>query len=179
MKTSTIFALLAGAGALGWSAPLRAAPLRVGDPAPVVTGTDQAGAPLNLGDVYKKQTYTLVYFFPRAFTSGCTAQGCSIRDAWGALEKDGVTVIGVSTDPVEKQAQFKAKEHFPFTLIADPGKTVIDAFHVPTHTYPGIGTIATREAYLIKDGRVVWADYHAATRRQAADVLRVIASMKS
>ncbi len=158
---------------------LRADPLKAGDPAPLVSGVTETGASLDFGTVYKQQTYTLVYFYPRAFTSGCTAQGCSLRDAYAALTDRGVAVIGVSTDPAEKQAKFKAAEKFPFTLIADPDQHVIDAFAVPTKGIPGFGTIAQRSAFLIRDGKIVWADYHASTKTQADDVLKVIAAQKS
>ena len=162
----------------GFSLTSHADPLKVGDKAPAVTGVTDTGAQLNLGDVYKKQTYTLVYFYPRAGTKGCTAQGCSLRDDYGTLEKRGVVVIGVSTDDVAAQAKFKAEEKFPFTLIADKDKTVIGAFGVPTKTIPLIGEIAMRQAYLIKDGTVVWADYKAATSQQAQDVEKVLDGMK-
>ena len=99
------------------------AELKVGDNAPAVTGITETGDKLNLGDVYAKQPYTLVYFFPKADTPGCTAQGCSLRDAYEDLTKKGVAVIGVSLDQAEAQKAFKEKFHFPFTLIADPDQT--------------------------------------------------------
>jgi peroxiredoxin Q/BCP len=150
---------------------LQAEPLKVGDPAPQVTGVTEAGAKLDFADVYKGQPYTLVYFFPKADTPGCTAQGCSLRDAYSDLTAKGVAVIGVSHDDVAAQAAFKEKYHFPFTLIADPDQVVINAFGVPNipHT-----PLATRQAFLIKDGKVVWVDYKASTKQQAADVLKVI-----
>jgi peroxiredoxin Q/BCP len=154
----------------------KADPLKVGDKAPEVTGVTDTGARLNLAEVYNKQPYTLVYFYPRAGTPGCTKQGCSLRDNYDALIQKGVAVVGVSTDTVAAQAKFKADQHFPFTLIADTDQTVINAFGVPTSVRPVIGTIATRQAYLIKDGKVVWADYKAATTQQAADVLKVLAA---
>jgi peroxiredoxin Q/BCP len=155
---------------------VKADPLKVGDKAPEVTGTTDTGAKLNLADVYNKQQYTLVYFYPRAGTSGCTKQGCSLRDAYGDLTQKGVAVVGVSTDTVEAQAKFKAAQNFPFTLIADTDQTVINAFGVPTHSIPALGTIATRQAYLIKDGKIVWCDYKAATTHQAEDVLKALAA---
>mgnify|MGYP000384945545 CR=1 FL=1 len=59
-----------------------------------------AGAKLALADVYKQQPYTLVYFYPKADTPGCTKQGCALRDAYADLTAKGVTIIGVSTDDV-------------------------------------------------------------------------------
>ncbi|MFI5356201.1 MAG: peroxiredoxin [Opitutales bacterium] len=150
----------------------RAEPLTVGAAAPAVSGVTETGATLSLAEVYQHQPYTLVYFFPKADTPGCTAQGCSLRDAYTVLQGKGLAVIGVSEDTVEAQKAFKDKYHFPFTLIADHDGKVMKAFGVPniplTH-------LAKRQAYLIKDGKIVWADYSAATKEQAADVLKVLA----
>jgi len=151
-------------------------PLKVGDKAPEVTAVTETGESLNLADFYKKQPYTLVYFFPKADTPGCTAKGCSLRDAYAELQEKGVGVIGVSLDKVEAQKAFKDKYHFPFTLIADTDKTVVGAFGVPLMS---LRPLATRQAYLIKDGVIIWADYKAATKAQAADVLKVLAGQKS
>lgn len=154
-----------------------AEPLQVGDTAPAVSALTDAGTSLNLGDVYP-HGYTLVYFYPKAGTPGCTAQGCSLRDAYEDLTKQGVTVIGVSADTVEAQKKFKDEQGFPFTLLADTEKTVITAFGVPTRDIPLMGTMPSRQAFLInKDGKVVWADYKASTKQQAEDVLNAIKSL--
>lgn len=157
----------------------QADPLKVGDMAPAVSGPTETGGTLNLGDVYKQQTYTLVYFYPRAGTSGCTKQGDSLRDAYDQLMKKGVAVVGVSTDTVAAQAKFKQEQNFPFPLIADQDQAVIKAFGVPTRTIPALGAIASRQAYLIKDGKIVWCDYKASTSTQAQDVLKVLAGFGS
>jgi peroxiredoxin Q/BCP len=151
-----------------------ATPLKVGDAAPAVTATTETGATLNLADVYKNG-YTLVYFYPKADTSGCTAQGCSLRDGYGDLTKHGVTVIGVSHDTAAAQKAFKDKNHFPFALIADTDESTSMAFGVPDIT----GTKLTqRQAYLIdKNGKVVWCDYKAKTTQQAEDVLKALAAL--
>ena len=151
------------------------AELKVGDKAPEVTGVTETGQKLNLRDVYSKQPYTLVYFFPKADTPGCTAQGCSLRDAYEDLTKKGVAVIGVSLDQADAQKAFKEKYHFPFTLIADPDQNVVNAFGVTVKSVPLVGHFASREAFLIRDGRIIWADYSAKTSKQAEDVLKVIA----
>ncbi|HXA13875.1 MAG TPA: peroxiredoxin [Opitutaceae bacterium] len=150
----------------------KADPLAIGASLPAVTGTTETGAPFDLATLNKG--YALVYFYPRAGTSGCTAQGCSLRDAYDVLQKRNVTVIGVSTDTVDKQKEFKDAQHFPFTLIADPDKKVITAFGVPTRSIPMMGEMASRQAFLFKDGKLIWRDLKAATKRQAEDVLKVL-----
>lgn len=176
MKPPTLVPIVALAF---FTAIASAAPLKVGDPAPNVTGITETGAKLALGDVYQKQPYTLVYFYPKADTPGCTAQGCSLRDSYEQLTAKGVAVIGVSLDQVGSQKAFKEKYHLPFTLIADPDKTVVNAFGVPTMKVPAMGELAKRQAFLIKDGKVIWADYKASTKKQAADVLEVLDAQKT
>jgi peroxiredoxin Q/BCP len=152
-----------------------AEPLKVGDKAPMVTGTTETGARLALGDVYKKQPYTLVYFYPKADTKGCTAQGCSLRDAYEQLTKEGVAVIGVSLDQVDDQKAFKEKYNFPFTLLADPDRTVVNAFGVPVRQVAGRGDFASRQAYLIKDRKIIYTDHTGTTEKQAEVILKVLA----
>lgn len=174
MRISSVLGALA---ALALFSKSNAEPLKVGDSAPDVTGITENGTALDLGSLYKKG-FTLVYFYPKADTPGCTAQGCSLRDEYAALADRGITVIGVSADTVEAQKKFKEKYNLPFTLIADPEHKVIDAFGVPLRHVPAVGSFATRQAYLIdRKGKVVWCDYKASTREQAHDVLKALASL--
>lgn len=138
--------------------------------APKVEAKDQNGNVVKLEDVYKKGV-TLVYFYPKADTPGCTAQACSLRDAYTDLTKAGIHVIGVSTDSVEAQKKFEKKHQLPFTLLADPDGKVLEAFGVKK--IPLVG-LATRQAFLVKEGKVIWHDAKASTVEQAADVLKVV-----
>lgn len=148
--------------------------LKAGDAAPAITGVTETGAKLDLASIYKNG-YTLVYFYPKADTPGCTKQGCSLRDAYAELTKKGVTVIGVSHDDVAAQKAFKEKYNLPFTLIADTDSTVVKAFGVPN--IPAT-SLATRQAYLVdKNGKIVWADYKASTEKQAQDVLAELSKL--
>jgi peroxiredoxin Q/BCP len=145
-------------------------PLKVGDAAPEAASVDQDGKPVSLSGLYGKG-WTLVYFYPKADTPGCTAEACSLRDAFADLTKKGVTVIGVSADDPKEQKAFREKYHLPFTLLADSDKRVIKAFGVPTTM-----GFASRQSFLIKDGRIVWRDLHASTKEQAADILKAISA---
>lgn len=147
-----------------------AQPVKVGDAAPVATALTDTGESLDLSTAYARTPYTLVYFYPKADTPGCTAQGCSLRDAYEQLTAKGVTVIGVSTDDVAAQAAFKAKYKLPFTLLADTDKVVLKAF--------GVGStfgFSSRQAYLIHQGKVVYADHKGSTKQQATDILAFLA----
>ena len=148
--------------------------LKVGDDAPRVSAVTDSGETLNLGDLYKDHTYTVVFFYPKALTGGCTKQGCSLRDASAELKAKGVAVVGVSTDPVEKQKEFKEKNNFPFPLLADTEKNVVKAFGQST-----VRPVASREAYLIdRQGRVVYHDV-GQTEKQAELVLAFLNTKKS
>ncbi len=142
--------------------------LNVGDPAPAVASVDQNGNPVDLGEVFASGT-TLIYFYPKADTPGCTAQACSLRDAYEVLLEKDVTVIGVSTDSVQAQKAFAEKYRLPFTLLADTDASVTKAFKVPH----AMG-FASRQAYLIRDGKIIWLDHKASTKKQADDVLAVL-----
>lgn len=149
---------------------------KVSYPAPAVSGINQDGATVSFADVYKKGP-TVVFFYPKADTPGCTKQACSLRDAFADLTKDGVQVLGVSFDKPEAQKAFKAKFTLPYDLIADPEGKIVEAFKVEKMA-KGLLSLAKRSCFLIKDGKVVWQDYKAATDQQAADIKRVLAETK-
>jgi peroxiredoxin Q/BCP len=150
------------------------APLAVGAAAPEITAKDQDGKAVNFKDVYAKGT-TLVYFYPKADTPGCTKQGCSLRDNWDALKAKGVQVLGVSGDKPEAQKAFRDKFTFPFPLIADDDGKVGAAFGVPAKK-PGI---YNRTSFLVKGGKIVWnMTDKTTTETHAADVLKVVESLK-
>ena len=143
--------------------------------APAVSGINQDGATVNFADVYKKGP-TVVFFYPKADTPGCTKQACSLRDAFADLTKDGVQVLGVSDKP-EAQKKFKDKFTLPYDLIADPEGKIVAAFKVEK-MLKGVLSLAKRSCFLVKDGKVVWQDYAASTDQQAADIKRVLGEAK-
>jgi len=140
---------------------------------PEVKATDQDGNPVSLSEL-SREGFLLVYFYPKADTPGCTAQACSLRDSYEKLTDQGVTVVGVSLDDRESQKKFQEKYDLPFLLIPDAEGKVADAFGV-NHA----GGYANREAFLIREGRVVWHDDSASTKKQAEDVLAQIEKLKS
>src|SRR4051812_15509579 len=147
-------------------------PLKEGATAPTISGVTDTGTNLNLGDVYKKNKYTVVWFYPRALTGGCTKQGCSLRDAGAEFKKLGVAVVGVSTDPIEKQKEFKEVNHFEYPLISDTDHKVMQAFGQADKNAAG------REAYVIdKNGKVVYHDT-GVTDKQAENILNFLATQK-
>lgn len=145
-------------------------PIALGAPLPAVTQNNQEGEAVQLAEA-GAHGYTLVYFYPKADTPGCTKQACSLRDSYAALTEKQVKIFGVSTDKVASQKAFKTKYKLPFDLLADADSKVVDAFGVPKT----IG-FAKRQAFLFKDGKLVWSDFSASTEKQAEDVLKFIAT---
>jgi peroxiredoxin Q/BCP len=143
-------------------------PLQVGDDAPDALVYDLEGDQVHLNSFYGPDC-TLVYFYPRAETSGCTKQACSLRDGFSELKRRGVVVVGLSADGPQAQKRFAEKHHLPFTLLADPQRNSAQAFGVPL-----IAGMFRRQSFLISGCKVVWRDLHAATARQAADVLQAL-----
>ncbi len=153
----------------------RAEPLAVGAKAPTVTGNTDAGATLDFSTVYSKG-YTLVYFYPMAGSAEDTTEAVVLNDAYDKLSAKGVTtIIGVSTDDTATIKAFKEKNHLPFTLISDPGHTVLKAFGVPTSEQWGTGPRAMRQSFLInKDGQIVWRDLEVVPKHAAKEVLKAL-----
>jgi len=173
MKLKLAFLLcLAGLVVGAWAVSNRQSngKLKIGDPVPAITAEDQDGKPVNLAEA-AGCGYFLIYFYPKAFTRGCTAQACSLRDAYEELQNKGVKVVGVSLDTVDSQKKFQEAERLPFELLSDRDKKVTAAFGVPIL----LNGFAARQAYLFKDGKLIWMDTKASTDKQAQDVLAVLA----
>lgn len=139
---------------------------------PAVTVNDQDGRAVDIA-AEGSQGWTLVYFYPKADTPGCTKQACSIRDSYTALTARGIRVYGVSTDDEGAQKAFREKYKLPFTLLADKDKRLVAAFGVPATM-----GFARRQAFLFRDGVLVWRDLEAATAEQAAEVLAAIQKLE-
>ncbi|MCX6324951.1 MAG: thioredoxin-dependent thiol peroxidase [Sphingobacteriales bacterium] len=102
--------------------------LTAGMKAPAFKGKDQNGQPITSKDFKGKAI--LLYFYPEDNTPTCTVQACNLRDHFSVLQKNGITVIGISPDEVQKHKKFEAKFSLPFTLIADTPHLVIDKYGV-------------------------------------------------
>ena len=154
---------------------LRADPVAIGAPAPDLTAVDQNGAPVNFTDIYAKGI-TLVYFYPKAGTSGCTAEACSLRDAYDKLRAERLQIIGVSRDTSAAQKDFETKNGLPFTLVADTDGKVAGAFGVPP-VKPGV-LLSARQSFIVKDGKIAWTSLHAKTNGSADEVQKALDGLK-
>ena len=138
--------------------------LELGSPAPKLKVFTDQGTTLNLGETLSTGI-TLVFFYPKAMTPGCVKQACSLRDGWDELQSRDLRIFGVSSDTVKTQAQFRDKYTLPFTLLADTDGKIADAFSKSRWS---------RQAYLFKDGILVWRDLKAATSKQASEVIAAL-----
>lgn len=102
--------------------------LHVGEKVPDFSVSDDKGNIHQLSD-YKGQKL-VVFFYPKANTPGCTAEACDLRDHYKELQDAGYALLGVSADSEKKQQNFSEKYNFPFPLLADEDKQVINAFGV-------------------------------------------------
>jgi thioredoxin-dependent peroxiredoxin len=102
--------------------------LNVGDTAPDFTLPNQNGDPVKLSDLRGKTT--VLFFYPKADTPGCTTQACGVRDHKADYAKLGATVLGISPDPVRPIAKFAAKFDLGFPLLSDDDHAVADAYGV-------------------------------------------------
>ena len=107
----------------------QASDLTPGMKAPAFEAQDQNGKTVRLSDYAGKQVVVL-YFYPKDDTPGCTKEACSFRDGHAALQAAGAVVLGVSGDDVASKKAFAEKYHLPFSILADPGKKIIEAYGV-------------------------------------------------
>ena len=100
--------------------------LKIGDKMPEFLVKDQDGNLVSSKDMLGKKT--IIYFYPKDNTSGCTAEACSLRDNYKALIAEGYNVIGVSKDSESSHKKFIEKYDLPFTLLADTSTQMLQAF---------------------------------------------------
>ena len=104
------------------------AELKIGDMAPDFSGTTQDGATISLSEL--KGTRTILYFYPKDNTSGCTLEAKSLRDGKEELSRRGFRIIGVSPDSERSHQNFCTKHDLNFTLLADTDHSICEAFGV-------------------------------------------------
>ena len=100
--------------------------LQPGDRMPDFEVVDQDGKIVTSKELLGRKT--IVYFYPKDNTSGCTAEACSLRDNYEALTAAGYNVVGVSKDSAVSHRRFKDKYDLPFTLLSDTSTVMLQAF---------------------------------------------------
>ncbi len=122
-RRCTAVALVAFAGL---AAAAGAAELEAGQPAPRFTAKTQDGTDFDLAN--RTGQWTVLYFFPKAGTPGCTKEASAFRDNIALIRDQGADVFGISTDTVESQAAFHKEQQLVFTLLADPDGVVTEQY---------------------------------------------------
>jgi len=103
--------------------------VKVGEVAPDFEALNQQGETVRLEDFLAKGPVVL-FFYPRAMTRGCTAESCHFRDLGAEFAAAGATRLGISADPVDRQAAFADKEGLDYPLLSDPDRSIAKAFGV-------------------------------------------------
>lgn len=130
---------------------------RIGKPAPDFQALATNGKTIKLSDL--KGSWVVLYFYPKSFTPGCTAEACALRDSYDKITEIGVVlpededkkqgldviILGVSTDSIETQNKFKSEYNLPFDLLSDKEKAISKAYDVLGIT----GLTAQRKTFII------------------------------
>lgn len=136
------------AGCIGWVVSTGWA-MQAGDTVPDLPILSTTGKDVRLSDY--RGSWLVLYFYPKAFTSGCTAQACTLRDHYGDIQAMGAVILGVSADGLEKQQAFKQEHNLPFDLLCDEDLELAKAFDALAIG----GFLARRVTFIVDpDGRV-------------------------
>ena len=156
------------------------------------TSLDQDGEKWALKSNLKESDFLVIYFYPVAFTGGCTAQACSYRDQKGELAEVGASVAGVSGDTPETLKLFALEHSLNFTMLSDESGEIADIFGVP-HGEGGTiqreidgsshdltrGTTIQRWTFILNnDGELIYKDTEVDAAGDSGKVLEFLASLQ-
>ena len=149
--------------------------LRVGSIAPDFTLPDQNDQPLTLSSL--RGTSVVLFFYPSAFTPGCTAEACSFRDEYETFREKGAEVVGISSNAASTQASFARIFKLPFRLLSDADGRVRSLYAVPRT----MGIFPGRSTFVIDPSGVIRHSFTSQFRATShiADALRVLESLRS
>jgi thioredoxin-dependent peroxiredoxin len=151
-----------------------------GDLAPDFSLPDETGTIHRLAD--QRDHFTVVYFYPKDDTPGCTVEACAFRDANDDLVAAGAVVWGISPDDARSHGRFREKFHLNFPLLSDEDHATAEAYGAWVQktkygrTYMGV----QRSTFLVgPDGRIAHAWHQVKPEEHAADVAAVLAAAKA
>ena len=152
--------------------------LPVGSVAPDFAATRSDGSEVSLRSCLGKKNIVL-FFYPKDFTAGCTAEACSIRDGYRDILAEDAVVFGVSRDGGESHEKFRTRYDLPFDLIPDTNRTMIRKYGV--ERLGGMIGIPKRVTYVIdKEGIIRLVSHHELNMgNHLEDVLRTLRSINS
>ena len=148
--------------------------LEPGDTAPDFTAQDQTGSVRTASDFADSKL--VLYFYPKAFTPGCTTESCDFAERYETFTDRGYTIFGVSPDSPEKLNEFRAEYDLPFDLLSDPDHTIASAYGAYGmkknygREYMGI----IRSTFLIEDGTIETAFYNVRAKGHAERIAGIV-----
>ena len=128
----------------------------------------------------KSGKWTVLYFYPGAFTSGCTLEARGFQRDLEEYRKLNAQIVGVSVDPVEKNAQFCSEEKLDFYMLSDRGG-LISKKYGSALSIPGFGTFSNRQTYIIDPkGNLRWifTDVESRIARHSSEVLEKLSELE-
>ena len=148
--------------------------LAVGASAPEFAAVGTNDQTNRLSDL--KGKWVVLYFYPKAFTPGCTTEACSLRDGYADLQKRGAVILGVSLDGVAKLKDFKTAYQLPFDLLSDADKSISRDYH----TLGFGGLFAERRTFIVNPaGAIAHVFESVSPRTHDKDVAAVLATLQS
>jgi peroxiredoxin Q/BCP len=148
--------------------------IKVGDQAPDFTLPDQKGQPVSLSSFAGKKDVVL-YFYPRDFTPGCTAEACAFRDSYEIFKEVGAEVIGISSDSEQSHQGFAARHRLPFILLSDRDGSVRKRYGVSSV----LGLLPGRVTFVIDKQGIVRHIFVAqfAAEKHVEEAMRVLQTL--
>jgi len=144
--------------------------VKIGDIAPEFTLPDQSGKMVSLTDFADK--IVVLYFYPKDFSTGCTAEACSFRDSYTVFKDAGAEVIGISSQSVDSHKRFALANNLPFILLSDEDGKIRKLYGVPST----LGIIPGRVTFVIDKKRIVRHMFNSQTNptKHVDEALRII-----
>jgi peroxiredoxin Q/BCP len=148
--------------------------IAIGDAAPHFRLPTSNGSYVDLADFLGKKN-VVVYFYPKDFTRGCTAEACSFRDSYEAFTDLGAEVIGISSDSQDSHRDFARQHQLPFVLLSDTDGSVRKAYGVKK----SLGLFAGRVSFVIDKNGIIRHIFSSQTRATAhvSEALNVLKSI--
>jgi peroxiredoxin Q/BCP len=149
--------------------------VKVGDPAPDFTLPNQSGQMVNLHD-FMGQKIVVLYFYPKDFTSGCTAEACAFRDSYDVFKEAGAEVIGVSSQSVDSHNRFAVANTLPFILLSDEDGKVRKLYGATS----AFGLMPGRVTYIIDKKGIIRHTFSSQLNptKHIEEALRIIKDIK-
>jgi len=142
-----------------------------GDIVPLFEGTDQNGNVFAIKD-YIGDRILVIYFYPKNFTPGCTAEACDFRDQYEVFKSQGAIIIGVSNDSVDSHSHFAQRYQLPFIMISDKENQIRKLFGIKS-TF--LGLLPGRETFVVdKKGMIRLRFNSIQAKRHVPRILKMI-----